>query len=99
MDMGYVNALVRERAGYAAVKPSRVIAVDEELARLGWCVDSATGGLVKVDANRRAAPKPAVPTEADVEARLDALAAEDATAKRPPRERRPAKAPERAVED
>lgn len=98
MDMAYVAALARERAGYARTNPSRVIAVDDELARLGWCVDSGTGSLVKVDANRRAAPKPVVPTAVDVEARLDKLAAEDAS-RRPARERRPLKAPERVVED
>lgn len=55
VDVGYVNALVRERAGYARSNPARVIAVDEELARVGFCVNSE-GRLVAVDRNRRAVP-------------------------------------------
>lgn len=104
MDMGYVNALAREREGYARSNPSRVIAVDEELARLGWCV-AVDGQLVRVDANRRAAP--VARTSADVEARLDEAVKREAAdtvsevpeKPRSPRERRPLKAPERVVED
>lgn len=45
----WIAALRDERAMYAAgPHPDRVIAVDEELARLGWCVDEA-GELHEVD--------------------------------------------------
>jgi hypothetical protein len=53
----YIEALADERAGYArSLVPSRVIAVDEELARHGWCVDAA-GKLVEIDQTTRSVVK------------------------------------------
>jgi hypothetical protein len=59
----YVRALADERAGYArSPDPSRVIAVDEELARCGWCVD-ASGVLVEIDKVTRSKKADPVPQQ------------------------------------
>ena len=56
----YRQCMVTERAAYlASGQPSKVIAVDEELARIGWVVDSASGDLVELDTKTRSVKKPA----------------------------------------
>ena len=56
----YRQCMAVERAAYlASGQPSKVIAVDEELARIGWVVDSATGELVELDKVTRSVKKPA----------------------------------------
>lgn len=71
---GYVDALFDERSMYArSAQPSRMIAVDEELARCGWVVNT-TGNLVRVDQDRRV-------VTADPDAAKDAAKAAAADAK------------------
>lgn len=58
----YVVALADERAAYArSQRPDRAIAVDEELARLGFCVD--TDGKLQKVSTAVTAPKSKAKTE------------------------------------
>lgn len=61
----WVRALAEERAGFvrSVDRKDMVIAVDEELAKRGWCVDVKSGELVRVPTEvtapkSKAAPEP-----------------------------------------
>lgn len=60
----YVRALVREREGYLlSSETTRVVNVNDELARCGWSVNPA-GELVAVDLTVKTEPAPAKKAEA-----------------------------------
>lgn len=57
----YVKALVRERAGYLlSGESTRVVNVNDELARCGWSVNPA-GELVPVDLSVKTKPEKKAP--------------------------------------
>lgn len=110
----YVRGLAAERAGYVrAGRFSRVIPVDVELARSGWCV-SESGQLVRYDPKVRAVVQPVLEPRTDAvaeageakrmaeaaeEAAREAAAVADKADEEPPRRRRRVRQPrERAVD-
>lgn len=84
----YVLALAEERAGYLRwSKGDRVIPVDDELLRLGWCVDS-DGVLVEMDTVTHSRKTPATPKVVEIEPVFETAEAEPAPEKAvPPRPR------------